>query len=295
MSDPTAVKSRKPSRRFGILPRRPTVSVLPLVGTIATGGALRSTFSYRDTVERIERAFGYRGLDAVALLVNSPGGSPVQSTLIFKRIRALSEEKKVPVITFAEDVAASGGYMLAIAGDEIFADSSSIIGSIGVISAGFGFTGLMERLGVERRLLTAGKNKAIMDPFSPLNEEDVVRIKAIQADIHETFKAMVRTRRGGRLTESEDKLFNGDVWSAIEAKRLGMIDGIGDVRSVMRDRYGKRVRFRVVMERKSWLRRRFGLSSLDGGGPGGSFGVGSAAEDLIAVLEARSLWARYGL
>ena len=293
MTQPAPQNPEKPRRLFGLLPRRPSVSVLPLVGTIGMAGALRSSFNYRDTVARIEHAFSARGTVAVAVVVNSPGGSPVQSTLIFKRIRALSEEKKIPVVTFAEDVAASGGYMLALVGDEIFADPSSIIGSIGVISAGFGFTGLIERLGVERRVLTAGKNKAILDPFSPLKEDDVARIKAIQTDIHETFKSMVRERRAGKLTATEDELFNGNVWSAIEAKRLGLIDELGDMRTVMRERYGKKVRFRLIAERKSWLKRRFGLSSLDGRGASGS--LGDVAEDLIAAIEARALWARYGL
>ena len=293
MTDLTSQNPPKPRRLFGLLPKRPTVAVLPLAGVIATGGGLRSSLSYRDVTGRIEQAFGARGTVAVALIVNSPGGSPVQSTLIFKRIRALSEEKKIPVITFAEDVAASGGYMLALAGDEIFADPSSIIGSIGVVSSGFGFTGLMERLGVERRLLTAGDNKSIMDPFSPLKEEDVARVKAIQTDIHDTFKSMVRERRAGKLTAPEDQLFNGNVWSAIEARKLGLIDELGDMRSVMRDRYGKKVRFRLVAERKSWLKRRFGVSALDGRGSGGSFGM--IAEDLLAAIEARALWSRYGL
>jgi len=293
MIESPSQNSKKTRRLFGLLPRRPTVAVLPLAGVIATGGGLRSSLSYRDTVGRIEQAFGGRGTVAVAVLVNSPGGSPVQSTLIFKRIRALAEEKKIPVITFAEDVAASGGYMLALVGDEIFADPSSIVGSIGVISAGFGFTGLMERLGVERRLLTAGDSKSIMDPFSPLKEEDVARVKAIQSDIHETFKSMVRDRRAGKLTAPEDQLFNGNVWTAIEAKKLGLIDDLGDMRSVMRERYGKKVRFRLIGERKSWIKRRFGLSALDGRGTGGS--IGTLAEDLLAAIEARALWARYGL
>jgi signal peptide peptidase SppA len=284
----------RPVRR-GFLRRRPVVSILPLVGTIGTSGGLRSSFSYRDSVERIERAFGTRGVVAVALAVNSPGGSPVQSTLIVNRIRALSAEKNIPVVTFAEDVAASGGYMLALAGDEIFADASSIIGSIGVISAGFGFTGLMERLGVERRLLTAGDRKAILDPFSPLNADDVARVKAIQVDIHETFKSMVRERRAGKLTAPEDQLFNGNVWSALEARKLGLVDAIGDLGTVMRERYGKRVRFRLMAERRPWLKRRFGLASSDGGGREGTRGLAMLAEDLLAVMEARALWARYGL
>ncbi len=294
MTDPSS-DSSQPTPRGGFLRRRPVVAVLPLVGAIAVGGGLRSTFSYRDTVDRIERAFGMKRLRAVALVVNSPGGSPVQSALIFKRIRALSEEKKIPVVTFAEDAAASGGYMLALAGDEIFADPSSIIGSIGVISASFGFTALMERLGVERRLLTAGEHKAILDPFSQLKEDDVARVKAIQADIHETFKSMVRERRAGKLTESEDKLFNGNVWSALEAQKLGLIDGIGDVRSVMRARYGEKVKLKLVAARQSWLKRRLGLSMLDAGDRERSFGLGGAAEELLTAIEARALWARYGL
>jgi signal peptide peptidase SppA len=294
MTEPSPDTSRT-TPRGGFLRRRPVVAVLPLVGTIGMSVGLRSSFSYRDTADRIERAFGMKRVRAVALVVNSPGGSPVQSALIFKRIRALSEEKKVPVITFAEDAAASGGYMLALAGDEIFADPSSIVGSIGVISSSFGFTALMERLGIERRLLTAGERKSILDPFSPLNADDVARVKAIQADIHETFKSMVRERRAGKLTEAEDKLFNGNVWSALEAQKLGLIDGIGDVRSVMRARYGEKVKLKLVAARQSWLKRRLGLSTLDAGHAERSFGLGGLAEDLLAAIEARALWARYGL
>ena len=293
MTEPSPDTSQ--TARRGFLRRRPVVAVLPLVGTIGMSVGLRSSFSYRDTADRIERAFGMKRVRAVALVVNSPGGSPVQSALIFKRIRALSEEKKVPVITFAEDAAASGGYMLALAGDEIFADPSSIVGSIGVISSSFGFTALMERLGIERRLLTAGERKSILDPFSPLNADDVARVKAIQADIHETFKSMVRERRAGKLTESEDKLFNGNVWSALEAQKLGLIDGIGDVRSVMRARYGEKVKLKLVAARQFWLKRRLGLSALDAGDRERSFGLGGAAEELLTAIEARALWARYGL
>jgi len=263
---------------------RPLIAVVRLTGVIGPLGPWSGGLSFAGLAPTLERAFSMRGLKAVALSVNSPGGSPVQSSLIAKRIRALAAEKKLPVFAFAEDVAASGGYWLATAGDEIFADESSIIGSIGVISAGFGFQDLLQRFGVERRIHTAGARKSMLDPFRPENAEDVARLEALQRDIHEGFKAQVRSSRGARLKGDDDVLFSGEFWTGRRALDLGLIDGIGDLRSVMRARFGEKVRFQVVGAPTSWLRRRLGLS-----------GPPDWARDLLAAAEERALWARFGL
>jgi signal peptide peptidase SppA len=228
----------------------------------------------------------------VALTVNSPGGSPVQSSLIHSRIRALAEEKELPVYVFVEDVAASGGYWLACAGDEIFADESSIVGSIGVISAGFGFTELMRKLGLERRAHTQGERKMLLDPFAPEKAEDVERLEAIQKDIHQSFIDLVKSRRGDKLPKRKHKeIFSGDIWLGKRALGLGLIDGLGDLRSVMRQRYGDKVKLRVVGDTRSWLQRRFGLSdSLSH-----TILPENWATQLIDAAESRSLWSRFGL
>lgn len=265
----------------------PVVAVLRLAGIIGQLGPLRSGLSLTGLAGPIERAFSLRGLKAVALAINSPGGSPVQSALIHSRIRALAEEKKVPVLAFAEDVAASGGYWLALAADEIFADANSIIGSIGVVSAGFGFQDLIGRFGIERRMHTAGTDKAMLDPFRPEQPEHVARLAAIQQDMHDSFKALVRARRGERLRAAEDDMFSGAFWTGRRALDMGLIDGIGDLRQVARARWGERVKLRVVGQPRNWLQRRFGLESEDR--------LGQLAAGAIAALETRALWARYGL
>jgi signal peptide peptidase SppA len=264
--------------------RGPTVGVLRLAGVIGGGGPLRAAALNLEGLDKsIERAFAIRGLSAVALAVNSPGGSPVQSALIARRIRQLADEKQVKVIAFAEDVAASGGYWLACAADEIFAEDSSILGSIGVISAGFGFSDLLRRHGVERRVHAAGARKGMLDPFQDEDPDDVVRLKVIQADIHEIFKQHVRARRGDRLTGAEDEIFNGDIFSGKQALALGLIDGLGDMRTVLRQRYGDKVRLRPVVQRRSLLRRRFGLDAR------------AAAGEAIAAVEEWAHWKRFGL
>lgn len=234
----------------------------------------------------IEKAFKPSGLSAVALLINSPGGSPVQSNLIAARIRQLADEKDIPVIAFTEDVAASGGYWLACAADEIVADPASIVGSIGVISGGFGFTGLMEKLGVERRLYTAGENKSRLDPFSAEKESDVEWIKSLQLDLHEIFRTYVETRRGEKFKVDDPRsLMNGDVFLGDKALELGMVDGVGDMRSTLRARFGEKVQIKLINKPKR------GLSFLNL--------LGSRREDpfasAISALEQRSLWGQYGL
>ncbi|MCZ6482139.1 MAG: S49 family peptidase [Alphaproteobacteria bacterium] len=282
----------------------PVVAVLRLSGIIGQLGPLRTGLTLAGLAEAIERAFSLRRLRAVALAVNSPGGSAVQSALICRRIRALAEEKEVPVFAFAEDVAGSGGYWLALAGDEIFADESSIIGSVGVIFKSFGLAEAIGRLGIERRVYTAGENKSLLDPFTPEDPDDVARIKAIQGDVHETFKAMVRARRQGKLKAEEEELFSGAFWSGRRALELGLIDGIGDLRTVMRERFGDEVRLRVVTPARPWLKRRLGPGlgprHWDGASPAGvpSLGVAAGAElvaGIIAAIEERALWSRFGL
>jgi len=263
-------------RWIPFLKSAPTVAVIRLQGVIASGA--RGQLNDAGLAPAIERAFRKGKPDAVALVINSPGGSPAQSSLIAARIRRLAEEKSIPVIGFVEDVAASGGYWLACAADEIFVDDSSILGSIGVISAGFGFTEALEKLGVERRVHTAGKSKSMMDPFRPENPEDVARLKDLQEQIHQSFIRHVKTRRGGKLPEGED-LFTGDVWIGQGAVDKGLVDGIGHLVPVMKTRFGKDVRFRLYGQRRG-LASRLGLSIADGA---------------LSAIEDRAGFARFGL
>jgi signal peptide peptidase SppA len=283
-----------PRRLRFLLPKRfrahrPVVPVVRLSGVIGAAFPLRSGLSLSSCAGSLERAFGMKGIRAVAIAVNSPGGSAVQSHLIFRRIRSLAEERKVPVFMFAEDAAASGGYMIACAGDEIFADPSSLLGSIGVVSAGFGFERLIDRLGVERRVHTAGRNKAMLDPFRPEDPEDVERLKEIQARVHEVFVDLVRARRGTRLRGEAEHLFSGTVWAATDALALGLIDGIGDLRSVLRERFGRKVKLVTVPTgRSSLLSRWFNRS------PAIAAGLFDPS-DVMAALEERATWSRLGL
>lgn len=266
----------------------PVVSVLRLSGIIGgRSGPLGGGLTLNGLEKSIECAFGAKRVKAVALVINSPGGSPVQSALIARRIRALAEEKKVPVLAFTEDVAASGGYWLACAADEIFADENSILGSIGVISAGFGFPDVLARLGIERRVYSAGDNKAMLDPFRPEDADDVQRLKTLQTEIHDSFKRHVRARRGDRLTADDAALFEGDIWTGVPAKALGLIDDIGDMRGVLRARYGERVKFRSFSPKSGGIRRLLGR------------GAEAAAYDrtmaTVAAIEEWSQWKRFGL
>ena len=272
--------------------RKPTVSVIRLSGLIGQAGPLRSGMSLQALGPVIDRAFTDKRLKAVALAINSPGGSPVQSALIHQRIRSLAREKDVPILVFIEDVAASGGYWLACAGDEIYANDNSIIGSIGVISAGFGFVDLLEKIGVDRRVYTAGSRKSMLDPFLPEDPDDVARLRTIQQDIHGNFTDLVKSRRGRRLQESGVDLFSGEFWTGQKATELGLVDGIGEMRTVLRDRFGKNVRLKTVQIRKSWLKRRLGVSV--GGLEGDKLGFGIGA-GLLAAAEERAFWARFGL
>lgn len=262
----------------------PTVGVLRLSGIIGSSGMGRRTgLALAEQASSIERVFKLSRLKAVALAINSPGGSPVQSALLAGRIRQLAEENEIPVYAFCEDVAASGGYWLACAAEEIYADPASIVGSIGVVSAGFGFTDMLEKIGVERRVHTSGEKKGMLDPFVPEVEDDLARLREIQEDIHEQFKDYVRKRRGTKLIASEDMLFSGEFWTGRRSQELGLIDGLGDLRSVMREKYGEKVNLHLVGGRK-----RFGLGRLLGG-------QADLVDQGIAALEDRAYWSRFGL
>ncbi len=281
-----------------LLPQRlrggtPVVPVVRLSGVIGLSTPLRPGVTLAGLARPLERAFGMRKARAVALLINSPGGSPVQSHLIYRRIRQLAAEKAVPVIAFAEDVAASGGYMIACAADEIICDSSSIVGSIGVVGGSFGFAKLMDKLGIERRLYTSGERKAMLDPFLPEKPEDVERLKTVQREIHEDFIALVKERRGARLVGPENDLFSGEFWTGNKAVELGIADGVGDLRSVLRERFGDKVVTPLVPAARGWLGRL--QPGVGAGGLDGLLRRPDFAEQVISALEARALWARYGL
>jgi serine protease SohB len=279
-----------------VLPARfradvPVVPVVRLSGTIGVATPLRPGLTLATVARPLERAFAHRGARAVALVINSPGGSPSQSHLIFRRIRQLAAEKNLPVLAFIEDVGASGGYMLACAADEIVCDQYSIVGSIGVVGGSFGFPKLMEKLGVERRVYSSGERKVMLDPFQEEKPEDVERIKGIQKDIHEHFIALVKKRRGARLSDGDAALFSGEFWTADKAIDLGLADRVGDLRSLLRERYGDKVRTPLIEGDRSLIGRR-----LAGVGLGRLLGEQvPLADDLISSLEARALWGRYGL
>ncbi|WP_189208948.1 S49 family peptidase [Actinokineospora fastidiosa] len=269
--------------------RGPVVAVVRLHGVISptpTPLAARGVINATTAETPLTRAFDHDRLVAVALAVNSPGGAPTQSAMVAERIRELADKRGVPVLAFCEDVAASGGYWLACAGDEIYAHSSSMVGSIGVVSAGFGLAGLLERYGVERRVHTAGTRKVRLDPFQPENPEDIAWLKDLQGQLHEQFVGWVRQRRGGKLTGTDDELFSGEVWTGLRAKELGLVDGIGTLRAVIGERYPD-AEIAVAAPKRPLLAR------IGVGGPGMS-----TADRILAAIEAveaKATWSRFGL
>jgi len=278
-----------------LIPRRfrgdaPVVPVVRLTGVIGFSTPLRPGLTLAGIARTLDRAFAIRNAPAVAVAINSPGGSPVQSHLIFRRIRELAQEKSRRVFAFVEDAAASGGYMIACAADEIIADPHSIVGSIGVVGSSFGFNKALAKVGIERRLYTSGEHKAMLDPFLPENADDVQRLKKLQREIHDDFIGLVKSRRGGKLTGPENDLFSGEYWTGRRALELGLVDGIGDLRGVLRERFGEKVVTPLVSAERGWFGRRVP-------GVGGLLGPlqGGLTEDLISALEARAIWARYGL
>ncbi|MEL6920271.1 MAG: S49 family peptidase [Pseudomonadota bacterium] len=288
-------------KRFSkILPRRfrkesVTIPVVRLQGMIAAGGtAFNPTLSLASCAQNLERAFKIKEAPAVALAVNSPGGSPVQSRLIYKRIRDLAKEHEKDVLVFCEDVAASGGYMIACAGDEIYADPSSIIGSIGVISAGFGFVEAIDKIGVERRVYTAGNNKSTLDPFQPAKEEDIARIKELQLEIHDVFIDLVKASRGEKLGDDED-MFTGRFWAGEKAQELGLVDDIGDMRGVIKKRYGEKAELQLMTQPRGLFGRRAGVGGVDLRMVDPKHLGAGAAHGVLTALEERALWQRFGL
>ncbi len=275
----------------------PVVPVLRLAGPIGAVSPFRQGLNLSTMAGTIERAFATKKAKAIAIQINSPGGSAVQSMLIYRRIRDLADEKGLPVYVFAEDVAASGGYLIALAGDEIYVDASSIVGSIGVVAATFGFDKAIKRLGISRRVYTAGENKVSLDPFQPEKAEDVARLKDLQKDVHETFMDLVKERRGRRLKETKEDLFTGEFWSGKKALELGLVDGISDLRSKMREMLGKNVRLRLIAPKRGLFGRRLRgvLAHENSSTSEGGFVPPSLADDLISAIEARALWSRYGL
>lgn len=260
----------------------PLVPVLRLGGVIGPSGRLRPGLNLESIAPQIERAFSFKDAPAVALIINSPGGSPVQSGFIYKRIRDLAAEKEKKVFAFCEDVVASGGYMLALSADEIYVHEASIIGSIGVISAGFGFPEAIKKLGIERRVYTAGESKSMLDPFKPEKEEDVERLLSIQKEVHEYFKSLVRERRGDKLKTPRKQLFSGEFWAGEQAVRTGLVDGVADIRAKMRELYGDKVRLRVIEAPKRLF-------------PRPSAVMQHAVHAAVDTLEERAHWSRFGL
>ena len=263
--------------------RTPAIPVIRLQGVIAADQR-QGRINLANVAPLLQRAFAMKSAPAVAIVINSPGGSPVQSRLISKRIRDLADEHHKPVLVFVEDAAASGGYFIAVAGDEIFVDPSSIVGSIGVIMAGFGFVGTLEKLGIERRVHTAGNNKSTLDPFLPEKSSDVDRIKQVELDIHQVFIDHVKARRGAKLKAADDVLFTGEWWTGGRGVDLGLVDAIGDLHATLCTRFGKDVELKLIGPKRPL----FSLPRL-------GFSAETLTADLAATVEDRAIWARFGL
>ncbi len=267
---------------FSFFKKKKIVSHLRLNGIIGNVGKFRQGIDFANQQEVIKKAFSLKKAICVAISINSPGGSPVQSHLIYSYIRQQAKKNKKKVMVFAEDVAASGGYLISCAGDEIYANSSSIIGSIGVIYSSFGFTELIKKIGVERRIHTAGKNKSTLDPFQEEKSEDVDRLKNIQLDLHKDFIDVVEKSRGTKLNKSEVELFSGEFWSGSKAKNLGLIDGIGNAHEILKEKFGEEVEIKKFEKSKGWLSQKLSSSN-------------NQLDQLANILDERSIWQRYGL
>ncbi len=269
------------------------IPVVRMQGAIMTGGSqFRPALNLASIAPVLNKAFSIKNAPAVAIVVNSPGGSPVQSRLIYQRIRALAEENGKKVYIFVEDVAASGGYMIALAGDEIYADETSIVGSIGVVSGGFGFPELLKKIGVERRVYTAGENKVILDPFKPEKESDIEILKSLQLEIHQVFIDMVKARRGDKLAENDD-VFSGLFWTGTKGKELGLIDGLGHLREVLKRDFGEKTRIELISGARSMFGRR--IPGVSAGSEMAAAGGEGAVRALAQTAEEKALWGRFGL
>ena len=267
---------------FSFFKKKKIIPHIRLNGVIGNVGKFKQGIDFSGQEELISKAFSIKKALGVAITINSPGGSPVQSHMIYNYIRYQAKKHKKKVIVFAEDVAASGGYLIACAGDEIYSNSSSIIGSIGVIYSSFGFTELIKKVGVERRVHTAGKNKSTLDPFLEEKDEDIKRLKKIQLDLHQDFIDVVENSRGSKLQKNEIELFSGEFWSGQKAKQLGLIDGIGDLNQILKEKYGDDIVIKKFEKSKSWLSKKLSSSN-------------DKLEQLVNVLDERSIWQRYGL
>ena len=266
---------------FSFFKKKKIIAHIKLNGVIGNVGKFKQGIDFAGQEEIIEKAFSLKKAKAVAITINSPGGSPVQSHLIYKFIRAQAEKNKIKVIVFAEDVAASGGYLIACAGDEIYANSSSIIGSIGVIYSSFGFTELIKKIGVERRVHTAGKNKSSLDPFQEEKSEDIERLKNIQLDLHKDFINVVEESRGSKLKKDSIELFSGEFWAGSKSKELGLIDGLGNANEILKEKFGEDVVIKKFEKPKGWFSKKFSSSI-------------NQMDQLANILEERSIWQRYG-
>jgi len=266
---------------FSFFKKKKLIAHIKLNGVIGNAGKFKQGIDFSGQEEIIEKAFSLKKAKAIAITINSPGGSPVQSHLIYKFIRTQAKKNKKKVIVFAEDVAASGGYLIACAGDEIYANSSSIIGSIGVIYSSFGFTELIKKIGVERRVHTAGKNKSTLDPFLDEKTEDIERLKTIQLDLHKDFIKVVEESRGSKLNKTDIELFSGEFWSGSKAKELGLIDGVGNANEILKEKFGEDVIIKKFEKSKGWLSKKLSSSN-------------NQMDQLANILEERSIWQRYG-
>ena len=266
---------------FSIFKKKKIIAHIKLNGVIGNVGKFKQGIDFSGQEEIIEKAFSLKKARAVAITINSPGGSPVQSHLIYQFIRAQAKKNKTKVIVFAEDVAASGGYLIACAGDEIYANSSSIIGSIGVIYSSFGFTELIKKIGVERRVHTAGKNKSSLDPFQEEKTEDIERLKKIQLDLHKDFIEVVEESRGSKLKKDSVELFSGEFWAGKKAKDLGLVDGIGNANEILKEKFGEDVVIKKFEKSKGWLSKKLSSSN-------------NQMDQLANILEEKSIWQRYG-
>ena len=266
---------------FSFFKKKKIVAHIKLNGVIGNAGKFKQGIDFSGQEEIIQKAFSLKKAKAVAITINSPGGSPVQSHLIYRFIRELATKNKIKVIVFAEDVAASGGYLIACAGDEIYANSSSIIGSIGVIYSSFGFTELIKKIGIERRVHTAGKNKSSLDPFQEEKIEDIERLKKIQLDLHKDFIQVVEESRGSKLKKGEIELFSGEFWAGSKAKDLGLVDGLGNANEILKEKFGEDVVIKKFEKSKGWLNKKLSSSS-------------NQMDQFVSILEERSIWQRYG-
>jgi signal peptide peptidase SppA len=266
---------------FSFFKKKKIVAHIKLNGVIGNVGKFKQGIDFAGQEEIIEKAFSLKKAKVVAITINSPGGSPVQSHLIYKFIRAQAKKNKTKVMVFAEDVAASGGYLIACAGDEIYANSSSIIGSIGVIYSSFGFTELIKKIGVERRVHTAGKNKSSLDPFQEEKSEDIERLKNIQLDLHKDFIQVVEESRGTKLKTDSIELFSGEFWAGSKAKELGLIDGLGNANEILKEKFGEDVIIKKFEKPKGWFSKKLSSSI-------------NQVDQLANILEERSIWQRYG-